>query len=70
MIEPQISQAIKTRRKIFKITQTDLSEISRVSLRTVKALETGRANPTVDILARVLEPLGLQLVTAERVHNE
>ena len=70
MIEPQITEAIQKRRKLLKITQRDLAEISGVSLRTVKALETGDANPTLEILARVLEPLGLRIITAERVTNE
>jgi transcriptional regulator with XRE-family HTH domain len=70
MIEPQITEAIQKRRKLLKITQRDLAEISGVSLRTVKALETGDANPTLEILARVLDPLGLKIITAERVTNE
>jgi len=70
MIAPQITKAMQARRKLLKITQSDLAEISGISLRTIKSLETGDANPTLEILARVLEPLGLKLVTAERVKNE
>lgn len=70
MIESHISKTIQSRRKLLKITLSDLAEISGVSLRTIKAIETGNANPTLDILARVLEPLGLKLVTTERVQNE
>jgi len=66
----QITKSIQARRKSLKITQGDLAEISGVSLRTVKAVESGSANPTVEILARVLEPLGLKLVTIDRVRNE
>ena len=70
MIDQQISREMRKRRKLLKITQADLAEISGVSLRTVKALETGSANPTLEILLRVMEPLGLKLVTTERVRNE
>ena len=65
-----IGKQIQERRKLLKITQGDLSEISGVSLRTIKALEKGEVNPTVEILIRVLEPLGLTLTTSERVKHE
>ncbi|MBN1309096.1 MAG: helix-turn-helix transcriptional regulator [Chitinispirillaceae bacterium] len=65
-----IGKQTKSRRKQLKITQSDLSEISGVSLRTIKAIEKGEANPTIDILNRILEPLGLILVTTERVKHE
>jgi transcriptional regulator with XRE-family HTH domain len=70
MSAQKIGKQIQKRRKILKITQSDLSEISRVSLRTIKAIEKDKANPTVEILDRVLEPLGLVLDTTERIKNE
>lgn len=57
----EIGKQIQMRRKILQITQADLSEISGVSLRTIKAIEAGGANPTVEILSRVLKPLGLSV---------
>ena len=65
-----IGKQIQRRRKLLKITQKDLSEISGVSLRTIKAIEEGEANPTVEILNRILKPLGLALITTERIKNE
>ena len=65
-----IGKRVKGRRKLLKITQNDLSEISGVSLRTIKAVEEGEANPTVEILNRILKPLGLTLNTTERIKNE
>ena len=61
---------MQRRRKLLKITQNDLSEISGVSLRTIKAIEKGKVNPTVAILNRVFDPLGLTLTTTERVKHE
>ena len=65
-----IGEEIRRRRKHLKITQQDLSELSGVSLRTIKAIERGQANPTIDICTKLLEPLGLVLTTAERIRNE
>jgi y4mF family transcriptional regulator len=70
MIVEQILQTIRPRRQLLRITQTDLAELSGVSLRTIKALEEGQGNPTIDLLLKVLNVLGLTLTTAERVHNE
>lgn len=64
-----ISNEIKNRRCKLKITQADLSEISGVSLRTIKGVEKGDANPTIDIVERLLRPLGLSLAVRERVDN-
>jgi|LAHU01.1.fsa_nt_gb y4mF family transcriptional regulator len=66
----KIGKQIQERRKVLQITQADLAEISGVSLRTVKAIEAGDANPTIDILNRVLKPLGLLVSTANRSKNE
>ncbi|MDD5675067.1 MAG: helix-turn-helix domain-containing protein [Chitinivibrionales bacterium] len=70
MVKSELSKDIRKRRKFLKISQGDLAEISGVSLRTIKAIEEGDANPTLRNVSRVLEPLGLALVTAERVQNE
>jgi y4mF family transcriptional regulator len=70
MTVEQILQTIRPRRQLLKITQTDLAELSGVSLRTIKALEEGQGNPTIELLLKVLNVLGLTLTTAERVHNE
>ena len=61
---------IITRRKSLGISQKDLSEISGVSLRTINAFENGSANPTIDVLAAMLEPMGLTLTITERVKND
>jgi len=70
MTVEQILQTIRPRRQLLKITQSNLAELSEVSLRTIKALEEGKGNPTIELLLKVLNVLGLTLTTAERVHNE
>ena len=66
----QIGKQIQKRRKALRIIQADLSEIAGVSLRTIKAIEKGDANPTIDVLNRVLEPLGLSITATERIKHE
>lgn len=65
-----IGTAIRNRRRLLKVTQEDLAEIAGVSVRTIKAIEKGDANPTAGLLRQVLEPLGLSLTTTERIRHE
>ena len=65
-----LGEQIAQRRKYFNISQADLAELSGVSLRTLSAIENGDANPSVDVLSKVLEPLGLVITLQERVIHE
>lgn len=56
-----ISKAIKTRRKLLKLTQDELAEISRISVRSLKAIELGKGNPGISQLNKVLDTLGLKI---------
>jgi y4mF family transcriptional regulator len=62
-----LGKQIINKRKQLKISQADLAEMSGVSLRTVNAIENGKANPSIDVLSKVLEPLGLVITLQERV---
>ncbi len=52
---------IKERRAILGITQRELASISGVGLRTIKDIETGGGNPSLDTLLKVIDVLGLEL---------
>lgn len=56
-----IGKAIKTRRKLLKLTQDELAEISRISVRSLKAIELGKGNPGISQLNKVLDALGLKI---------
>lgn len=53
--------ALKERREALGITQAHLAELADVSLRTLKALEVGKANPTLETVAKLTEVLGVEL---------
>ena len=57
---------IKGRRVLLNITQQDLSDISGVSLRTIKAIEKGNGNPSIDTLRKIADALGLELIMKVR----
>ena len=56
-----IGDSIKMRRKEFGLTQAKLAELSHVGINTLTQIERGEGNPTVRVLERVLNILGMQL---------
>ncbi|MEA5460325.1 helix-turn-helix domain-containing protein [Arcicella sp. LKC2W] len=52
---------IRDRRKILKIRQEDLAEISGVALRTIVSVERGEGNPSLETLLKIAEVLGMEL---------
>ena len=57
----QLSQIIKQRREMLQVTQATLSELSGVSLRTIKQFESGKGNPTIVTLQKITDVLGLEI---------
>lgn len=64
-----LGQIIKARREVLAITQRDLAEISNMGLRTLKALENGKTNPTLESLNKIMEVLGMELRVEVRKPN-
>lgn len=64
--EKELGKAIKVRRNLLGITQEALSQISGTSLRSLKAIEKGDANPTLSQLTKIIHALGWKLDLTER----
>ena len=56
-----IGHTIRERRKSLGINQTDAAELAEISVHTLSNIETGSGNPTIEVLLRVLQVLGLKL---------
>lgn len=56
-----IGKEIRDRRKELKITQPELAELAGVNVNTVVRLERGATNPTLDVLVRIGEALGMEV---------
>lgn len=54
-------QEIKRRRESLQVTQEMLAELSGVGLRTLKQFESGKGNPTLLTLQKLLDVLGLEV---------
>lgn len=65
-----IARQILERRKKLGLSQQDLSEISGVSIRTIISVESGNSNPSVNVLSKMIKPLGFIVSLRERVKND
>lgn len=61
MHQEELVKVLKDRREALKVNQEYLAELSGVSLRTLKAIESGKGNPTLDTLNKLAEVLGMEL---------
>ena len=61
MLVTKIGQAIKNRRKELNITQPHLAELAQISVNTLYKLERGQSNPSLDILIKLSDVLGMEL---------
>jgi y4mF family transcriptional regulator len=69
MHQEGLMKILKERREALKVTQEDLAELSGVGLRTLKAIESGKGNPTIDTLNKLADVLGLELKLEVRKAN-
>jgi len=51
----EIAQTIKERRQFLNITQSELADIAGISVRSLKLIELGKANPTLSLLEKILD---------------
>ena len=52
---------IKERRDSLHVTQESLAQLSGVGLRTIKQFESGKGNPTLQTLQKLVDVLGLEV---------
>ena len=61
-----IAANIKKRRKRLGISQQDLAEFAEIGIATVKDIERGKGNPSLQTLQKILAVLGLEMVLQVR----
>lgn len=61
MLVRNVGTAIKKRRKALKITQPHLAELAGISVNSLYKIERGQANPTLDLIEKIADVLGLEI---------
>lgn len=59
-------KAIKDERKRLGVTQEMLSDVAGVSVSSIKLIEQGKMNPTIQMLELLLDCLGLELTVKQK----
>ena len=66
----EIGKLIAERRKKKGLSQQDLAEMSGISPRTINSVEQGKSNPSINVLNKMVRPLGFVVTLSERVRHE
>ncbi len=61
MLVNNLGQTIKDRRKELNITQPHLAELADVSTNTLYKIERGQGNPSIEVISKLAEVLGMEL---------
>lgn len=61
MLVKDFGEAIKNRRKELDITQPHLAELAQISINTLYKLEKGQGNPSLEVINKLTEVLGMEL---------
>lgn len=56
-----IVETLKMRRNRLQVNQESLALLTGVSLRTIKQLESGKGNPTLETIQKLADVLGLEI---------
>lgn len=65
----EIGELIKKRREFLNLRQEDLSELSRVTIKTIHLIEQGNGNPSFETLKKLSEVLGLEILLEVKKSN-
>lgn len=57
----EIGETLRKRRELLGLLQPRLAAIAGVSTRTIQLIEAGKANPSLDTLYKIADPLGLDI---------
>ena len=61
MHQKSIIDTLKMRRNRLQVNQESLALLTGVSLRTIKQLESGKGNPTLETIQKLADVLGLEI---------
>ncbi|NCA87127.1 MAG: XRE family transcriptional regulator [Clostridia bacterium] len=69
MLEQDIGKSLRQRRKVLKITQPHLAELAGVSTNMLYKIERGQVNPTVGIVQKIADVLGMEVIIRVKLQN-
>ena len=61
-----VGSLLRERREGLHISQKDLAELAGLSVHTISDVESGNGNPTLEVMGKLGECLGLEVVLRPR----
>ncbi|MBQ8069611.1 MAG: helix-turn-helix transcriptional regulator [Bacteroidales bacterium] len=65
-----LGERIKRRRKMLQITQRQLADLSGIGINTLTKIERDEGNPTLGVINKVLDTLGMVLTARIKTIDE
>lgn len=56
-----IGKIVQGRRNELSLNQQDVAEMANVTIKTIYAIENNKGNPTIEVLKKILNVLGLEI---------
>jgi transcriptional regulator with XRE-family HTH domain len=66
----EIGRLLRSRRRALGVSQRDLAELSGIAVHTLSNIESGDGNPSLNVIGRILDTLGLEMVLRPRRTSE
>ena len=57
----KIQEVMKLQRKALGITQQDLADMSEIAISTIKKIESGKGNPSLSTIEKIMDILGMEV---------
>lgn len=57
----ELKDIMKERREVLSLTQQDLAEMAQIGVATVKDIERGKGNPSLNTIKKILDVIGIEI---------
>jgi len=65
-----VSSRLRERRQSLGIRQRDLADLAEIAVHTLSNIESGKGNPSLEVLGRLMDCLGLKMTIEPNVPRD